>query len=543
MSAQNHLTNNTYQIELQQTLRIYGLYRIILAALILLVFLVQMTTRVENAYKPDLFLYAIGGFFVISVVTHFYAGLRKVELSKLELFSYFFLVDLIALSLIAHASGGLSTGLSLIMTLTVACGGIFFRDSSALLVAAIASIATVLNVSLLVQRGIVPSSSLIAAGLLGAVFFATVFFVQLLARRIETSQRLADEKARELAYSEYVNQLIVKRMQTGVLVVDGHRVLLSTNDSAMAMLGLTSTNLVQDTTLPPALLNNVDKWQQTPHLRTPPFRISASGAMLQAEFMPLTDEDEGKVLVFLEDTGRTRQQAQQLKLASLGRLTASIAHEIRNPLGAVSHAAQLLQESPNFGEEDTRLSQIVVDQSKRMNQIIENVLQLSRRKASKPERFLLNEWLFKFVSTFQQINKEAEVRIEISKDQFPIAFDQSQLDQVLSNLCSNAIRHSIQATGRGSLLLRCNTIEPQGLPIIDVIDDGLGVNRENIEHLFEPFYTTEQAGTGLGLFIARELCEANQSRLDYLPTEDDKSCFRITCAHPMKKLPFDSVAT
>ncbi len=542
MLAQSTPSDSSFQFELQQTLRIYGLYRIILAALILLVFLVQMTTRVENAYRPDLFLYSIAGFFICSIVTHFYAGLRPEQLSKFELFCYFFLVDLVALSLIAHASGGLSTGLSLIMTLTVACGGIFFRDRLALLVAAIASIATVLNVSLLIQLGIVPNSSLIAAGLLGAVFFATVLFVQFLVRRIEASQRLAEEKARELAYSEYVNQLIVKRMQTGVLVIDGQRVLRSANDSAYTMLGLASMELVQDTLLPAALVKNLDQWQQSPYLRTAPFRVDQSGAMLQAEFMALTDEDEGKVLVFLEDTGRTRQQAQQLKLASLGRLTASIAHEIRNPLGAVSHAAQLLQESPNFSEEDERLSQIVVDQSKRMNQIIENVLQLSRRKASKPTRFLLHEWLQKFVNSLQQSNKDAEIDIQLSSENFTIAFDQSQLDQVLSNLCSNAIRYSMRSTGRGSLILRCSTIEPQGLPIIDVIDEGPGVSSEHIEQLFEPFYTSEKSGTGLGLFIARELCESNHSRLDYLPTSDGRSCFRITCAHPMKKLPFDAAS-
>jgi len=529
-------SDSTFQLELQQTLRIYGLYRIVLAALILIVFLVQMTTTVENAYRPDLFLYTIGSYFVISVITHFYAGLRAEQLNNLELFVYFFLVDLAALTLIAHASGGLSTGLSLIMSLTVACGGIFFRDRLALLVAAIASIATLLNVSYLIKLGIVPNSSLLAAGLLGTVFFATVFFVQLLARRIEASQKIAEEKARELAYSEYLNQLIVKRMQTGVLVIDGQRVLHSANESARAMLGLNSESLIQQTTLPGSLLNSLNQWQQSPHFRTKPFRVSKAGALLQSEFMPLTDQDEGKVLVFLEDTGRARQQAQQFKLASLGRLTASIAHEIRNPLGAISHAAQLMNESSTITVEDQRLCQIVNDQSRRMNKIIENVLQLSRRRESEPKRFLIDDWLAQFVSTLQHSDRDADIQVNIESNDFTIAFDPSQLDQVLSNLCSNAIRYSLQSTGRGTVIIHCHIELLQGLPVIDVIDQGPGVTPDTIDQLFEPFYTSEQSGTGLGLFIAKELCEANQSRLDYFPTEDGHGCFRITCAHPMKKL-------
>ncbi len=524
--------DNTQSGEAEQTLRIFGLYRIILAALILGVFLVQMTTTVESAYKPNLFLYTIGTYFFLSVIAHFYAGLTQRSLSKLELFCYFFLVDIGALTLIAYASGGLSTGLSLIMTLTVACGGIFFRDRLALLVAALASIATLLNVSYLVKLGIVENNALINAGVQGAIFFATVLLVQLLVKRIEDSQHLAAERARELAHSEYLNQLIVRRMQTGVLVVDGNQTLHSANDSAMSMLNLTG----HEKQLPEPLLNSIAQWQQRPDVRTRPFRVRKAGALLQSEFMPLAEEDEGQILIFLEDTSRTRQQAQQIKLASLGRLTASIAHEIRNPLGAISHAAQLLNESDKINDEDRRLCDIVTNHSARMNRIVENVLQLSRRRASRPERFELNEWLKQFVSQMQQSNASSQIILSSGADTIQVAFDPSQLDQVLSNVCSNGLRYSEKKTGVPRIRIVANVNATDGLPIIDVEDDGDGVAAEQVDHLFEPFSTSEASGTGLGLFIARELCEANQSRLDYLPTPDNGSCFRITFAHPMKKL-------
>lgn len=529
----NALSIDNFQLhEAEQTLRIFGLYRIVLAALILGVFLVQMTTTVESAYKPDLFLFTIGTYFLLSVIAHIYAGLKRQSLSNLELFCYFFLVDIGALTLIAFASGGLSTGLSLIMTLTVACGGIFFRDRLALLVAALASIATLLNVSYLVKLGVVENNLLINAGVQGAIFFATVLLVQLLVQRIEVSQRLAAERARELAHSEYLNQLIVRRMQTGVLVVDRSHDLHSANDSAMSMLNL-SSDVKQ---LPEPLLKSMAQWQQRPDVRTRPFRIRKAGALLQSEFMPLDEEDEGQVLIFLEDTSRTRQQAQQIKLASLGRLTASIAHEIRNPLGAISHAAQLLHESDKIEDEDRRLCDIVTSHSARMNRIVENVLQLSRRRASKPERFELNAWLKGFVSQMHQSNPDSNITLNHGVDKIQVAFDPSQLDQVLSNVCSNGLRYSEQKTGIQRLHIIAGVNATDALPIIDIEDDGDGVPAEHIDQLFEPFHTSETSGTGLGLFIAKELCEANQSRLDYLPTPANKSCFRITFAHPMKKL-------
>ncbi|MFK7731806.1 MAG: PAS domain-containing sensor histidine kinase [Pseudomonadales bacterium] len=524
--------DNSQMHEAEQTLRIFGLYRIVLAALILGVFLVQMTTTVESAYKPNLFLFTIGTYFLLSVIAHFYAGLKQQSLSNLELFCYFFLVDIGALTLIAYASGGLSTGLSLIMTLTVACGGIFFRDKLALLVAALASIATLLNVSYLVNLGVVENNLLVNAGVQGAIFFATVLLVQLLVERIESSQRLATERARELAHSEYLNQLIVRRMQTGVLVVDRSHDLHSANDSALSMLNLSNN----DKQLPEPLLKSMTQWQQRPDVRTRPFRIRKAGALLQSEFMPLAEQDEGQVLIFLEDTSRTRQQAQQIKLASLGRLTASIAHEIRNPLGAISHAAQLLNESENISDEDRRLCDIVTSHSSRMNRIVENVLQLSRRRASKPERFELNAWLKGFVAQMQQSYPDSEIALSDNANTIKVAFDPSHLDQVLSNVCSNGLRYSEKRIGVQRIRIFANANVTDKLPIIDIEDDGDGVPTEHIDQLFEPFHTSEASGTGLGLFIARELCEANQSRLDYLPTREGKSCFRITFAHPMKKL-------
>lgn len=535
-TSKEHSTVIDSRPETQRSLQVYGIYRIILAALLLLVFLVQSMTEVDRAHRPELFLFAVVAYFLASISTHIYASIKRYELANSLLFLLFFVVDIAALTLIAHASGGLSGGLSLLMTLTVATAGIFFRDELAILVAALASIAVVLNGAYLVQLEVTPKDSLLATGLLGVIFFATAILIQRLAKRIEVSQELAAQKSKALSYTQHLNHLIVQRMQTGVLVVDKQFTIHSANQSAVELLQLPSASNNGSLSLPTALLNRLKQWQERPHVRTSPFQLNKESSHVQAEFTPLTSEDSNNILVFLEDTRRARQQAQQIKLASLGRLTASIAHEIRNPLSAINHAAQLMNESQTIDDEDQKLCKIITKHSARMNKTIENVLQLSRRNASNPQRITLKKWLSEFIESLQLNQPNVHIELECDSENIQASFDPSQLDQVLTNLCSNGLRYSERATGNALLLLRVATHARTTIPYLEVIDDGEGIDAKQQDQLFEPFYTSEQSGTGLGLFIAKELCEANQSRLNYWPTTNDKSCFRISFAHPQRKV-------
>ena len=522
--------------ETQRSLQVYGIYRIILAALLLLVFLVQSMTVADRAHRPDLFLLTVVAYFLASIATHIYASIKHYELRKPAMFLLFFVIDIVALTLIAHASGGLSGGLSLLMTLTVATAGIFFRDELAILVAALASIAVVLNGAYLAQLEVTPKDSLLATGLLGAIFFATALLIQRLANRIDVSQELAAQKTKALSYTQHLNHLIVQRMQTGVVVVNKQFAIHSANQSAIELLQLPSPIQADRLTLPKALLSRLKQWQERPHVRTTPFQLNKDSAHVQAEFMPLTSEDSDNILVFLEDTRRAHQQAQQIKLASLGRLTASIAHEIRNPLSAINHAAQLMNESETIVEDDQKLCGIITKHSARMNRTIENVLQLSRRHAANPQRIPLKNWLTEFIASLEHNQPTANIDLECDSGRLFASFDPSQLDQVLTNLCSNGLRYSERATGKPHLLLRVATHPRTKIPYLEVIDDGNGIEKKQQEQLFEPFYTSEKNGTGLGLFIAKELCEANQSRLNYWPTTSNKSCFRVSFAHPQRKL-------
>ncbi|MCC6207964.1 MAG: HAMP domain-containing histidine kinase, partial [Gammaproteobacteria bacterium] len=212
---------------------------------------------------------------------------------------------------------------------------------------------------------------------------------------------------------------------------------------------------------------------------------------------------------------------------------ASIAHEVRNPLGAISHASQLLAESPHLDPGDSRLTEIIQDHSARVNAIIENIMQLSRRGRAHPEELMLKPWLNQFINEFTSGEGLApgRVRLEVTPGDTRVQMDPGQLHQVLWNLCQNGIKHG---SAGGTLTLRAGIGADSNNPYLDVIDNGPGVDPKLQQQIFEPFFTTASDGTGMGLYIARELCASNQARLNYLANPLGGR-FRITFADPRRR--------
>jgi two-component system, NtrC family, sensor histidine kinase PilS len=254
--------------------------------------------------------------------------------------------------------------------------------------------------------------------------------------------------------------------------------------------------------------------------------LGRDSAVVAAKFTSL---GQGRgTLIFVDDTSAAARQAQQLKLASLGRLSASIAHEIRNPLGAISHAAQLLGESPCLGVGERRLVEILLNHCARVNGIVKNVLHLSRRKPSQVQALELRPWLERFCEEFCGSKGMAPdaVVFQLAAPEMRIEVDPSQLQQILWNLCDNAWRHS-QGGGAPRLQLKAGITAPQGQAWIEVLDTGPGIPAEIADQIFEPFFTAQRAGTGLGLYVARELAECNGAHLEYQPGVKGGSCFRL----------------
>jgi two-component system sensor histidine kinase PilS (NtrC family) len=285
----------------------------------------------------------------------------------------------------------------------------------------------------------------------------------------------------------------------------------------------------------PDLIDRLMQWQKDPMGPIKPYQADNEHPKVAISFAKLQSVANSDIIIFLEDSGRMQQQAQQLKLASLGRLTASIAHEIRNPLGAISHAAQLMEEAPNLGPADKRLLDIIHNHSARVNNIIETILQLSRRRPSQIDKLQLTDLI-------EQCITERELQSQVNQDQIDvknivpmeIEVDSNQVKQVLHNLIDNGLRYSEQNVGKRKLKISSAHLSDTGEAFIDIEDYGSGVPRDQIKNLFEPFYTTENRGTGLGLYIAEELCEANRLLLSYVDNKPG-GCFRIIFSHTISQ--------
>jgi two-component system sensor histidine kinase PilS (NtrC family) len=184
-------------------------------------------------------------------------------------------------------------------------------------------------------------------------------------------------------------------------------------------------------------------------------------------------------------------------------------------LSAINHAAELLLEESDSNETQRRLLQIVHDNTQRLDRMVQDVLKLNRRDRAHRETFQLGAFLRTFVAQFCQIEKVTDEVVSLRIDIDPsITFDRSHLNQVMWNLCRNALRYCQRKPA--SLRISVRAGEPANGVELAVADDGPGVPEAIRPHLFEPFFTTAASGTGLGLYIAREICDANNASLEYV---------------------------
>jgi two-component system sensor histidine kinase PilS (NtrC family) len=447
-------------------------------------------------------------------------------------------VDLGVLTLILQACGGVGSGLGLLFLVPIGGLGFLLRPRSAWFLAALASLA-VLFVTIGEQvGGRTDIGAYATAGLLGAVLFTIATAASFVAGRMRESEALVRQKDVDLANLAELSQYILQHLRESLLVVDAADNIRLINASAAQILG--NVHAVPGALLgevSPRLLYSLSTWRQSEgRERTPTTFVAADGGwVIQPHFAPLGAGPPGPTLIFLEDTSLMAERVQQSKLAALGRLSASIAHEIRNPVGAMSHAGQLLAESPGIGPDERRLTDIIRNNSERVSTIINNVLQLSRREATRPERLQLEAWLEGFVLEFSETTQvpRAEIAVRADAQELEVRFDPSQLHQVIWNLCDNSLKYG-ESRGATRIEIRLGRLTPNNRPYLEVADRGLGIEAKVVDRIFEPFFTGRRGGTGLGLFIARELCQLNRSVLLYEPRDGGGSVFRIVFSDPQR---------
>ena len=425
--------------------------------------------------------------------------------------------DIIFVILLMSVSDRFAGALGLLLVISIASGGLVGSGRLTLLYAALASIAVLLQHSFSLLQNTAGVDSYFQIGLLCMGYFATGILAHTLTQRALTSENLAAKQAEELGRLNRINALAIENSPDGILAVNGDNTVRHANPRAQSLLGFTAqehrtafvTGRISLQDFAPMLLEELQRCRQhQPDSGTP---LVTANARIRVRCIPLGGADDSVVLI-LEDLSQAEQTAQRLKLAALGRLTANIAHEIRNPLSAISHATQLLREEISDPAQ-LRLSDIIEKNARRLDGLVQDVLSLTRRDRVRPET-ISPQSLTQLVEDLRETEEipEGAVIVEMKTDSL-FCFDSEHLRQILWNLIKNAWRHSRQQAG--SLHVTLQTLGQQLQ--LEVRDDGAGVAPEHQPKLFEPFFTTDSRGTGLGLFLARELSDANGATLAFVP--------------------------
>lgn len=512
-------------------LQLFNVYRLSIVIVFFSSWLVGLAPNYLGAYDKILFLSIC--------LFHLIFGLLCIATIQYRLFKFQtqtlvqVVIDILAITLLMHASGGASSGIGMLLVATIAGGSLLTEGRTAFFFAAVASLCILIQVTLSDVYELFSNTNYTQAGILGISFFATAYLAFTLAHRIRITEALAQQRGVHLRYFAELNEQIVQHIQSGILVIDAIGRIRLFNDAARRLLGLhhqkSEINLIEQKLnyLAPELAELMLQWQRGER-RNFLFRPANGEVDVIPTFKRLNRNGSTNILIMLEDAMMIAQQAQLVKLAALGRLTASIAHEIRNPLNSISYAGQLLGELEYLAPDDNHLTEIIAKNCQRVNEIIDSVLQLGRSHRNPTEEAnLLNivVWLKDFVQDFcQQFNLAAEdIELSIPADTVRVRFDPVQLYQVLSNLAENGLRYS-----RAKPLLKFVVIMPTATStFLDICDQGIGMSPEIAGHVFEPFFTTETMGTGLGLYISKEICEANDATLQLIKNSETGCCFRI----------------
>jgi len=448
------------------------------------------------------------------------------------------LIDITCITLAVHASGGVGSGLEALLVVFVVSSGMMLTGPGGYLAAALAALAVLVEQGLSFLQGASTAAEFLPAGVTGAIMLMFAIAVQPFVRRVAETEALARQRGIDLRNLAQLNEYIIQNLREAILVVDERRDIRLTNQAAAEQLGLPRLQTGDQLSMAsPDIYRLLREWQENTGdapAETASFLAADQTTRINAYFVPLgSEKNTGPVLIFLEDASLFTEKVQQSKLAALGRLSASIAHEIRNPVGALSHAAQLLRESADLGPQDTRFIDIIQTNAKRVSDIVENILQLSRKEEAKPQRLSLEKWAREFVTEFVSTLElyEGQLRI-VDSQNVDVRMDPSHLHQVAWNLCENAVKYASETAGAIAVELRFGRLPGNGRPFFEIADHGPGIPEHMEDAIFEPFATGPSGGTGLGLYICRELCECNGGTLRYRPRESGGSVFQIVFADP-----------
>ena len=490
-----------------------NIYRMVIAMLLGFAQLNQ-PMDVSGSGSNQAFAGAILISYLLFAAYHLFSAQRK-DSNFFRLATYSLTTDILFLSMLVLALGHLGGGIGILLVFSSAVAAVLLPLRIALFLASIASLTMIGGALWNFHHDTATMESLLQAGLYSIIAMVSAVMANQLAYW-GRDYRLIAEKHRETLHElEQVNELIIRRMRTGVIAVDQDCKIRVMNETAWFLMGSPPVRQRLLNTLSPRLDQALASWKKDPFTDQKPVLLEPSQAQVLPSFVALPGDPDFGALVFLSDNNFVARRAVELSVSTLAKLSGSIAHEIRNPLAALTHAAQLLEESPQIRLSEMRLVNIIQNHAKRMNGIIENILQLSRREHSRPELVPLHTFLPEFVNEFRAslANRELEFEDAINTEETLVVYDKSQLSQCLWKLLDNAVDHAGKDKSIPKIRLALTRDEESGFCIITIADNGPGISKMQLDKIFEPFYSTRKDGSGLGLYIARQLCEANQAEL------------------------------
>lgn len=510
---------------LRRELKLLALYRLLEASLLCLLVFSPVGPIIAEPHDPELAIaVAIAGL-PAAFALWLWARRPDAQLGELALIGA--VVDIALALLITHALPAAGPGVALLLLTNIGGAALFLKLRVALLVAFAAAAAT-LGEYLWSQVEGSSGRSLAEALMFAISFIATVVLTNLLGERMRESQALADRHGEHAANLAGLNELIIRRMRTGVLIVDGQERIQLANEAATLVLGGEDDGALDGTALAgpaPELAARLAGWRQDNRNDESPVLCGPERIEVQPRFMRLLPGSDS-ALVFLDDASLVSRRAESLTLSAMGRFSASLAHEIRNPLAAINYAAQLLEEA-ELADADRRLLQIISQQCQRTNGIVESVLGLARRERAMPEKLELVAAVRRFVADFHLTLAPENGSLQQAGRDRPLdaVFDPRHLQQILTVLVQNAINHGRMPGDIARVTVAVEVRE--GRPAIEVTDRGPGIPEAVAAQIGRPFFTTSEYGTGLGLYIARELAKANGATLDYVSVPGGGACFRL----------------
>ncbi len=435
-------------------------------------------------------------------------------------------IDIVVAALIAHSVPSAASGVALMLLFNVGSASLLLSLRMGLGVAALASagLAVAYLWTLLVeQQQTRPMAELM---MFTVSFLAIATLTHQLRVQMRATEALAERRGAEAIRLAEINELIIRRMRTGVLLVNWEAEIRLANEAAMLLLGEGAAGTRRLAEAAPELALRLSEWLRSGVGNDTPLGLGSDQFEVVPRFARLL-ADSRDTLIFLDDTSLVSRRAESLTLAAMGRFSASLAHEIRNPLAAISYAAQLLEESRDLPDVDRRMVQIIHQQCMRTNSIVESVLGLARRERATAEHIELVSFLRSFIEEFRQSVPDETDNITLAAPQLlvPALVDPKHLHQIVTAMVQNARRHGHLPGEPARITLHAYRLDDA--PVIDIIDRGPGIAEAVIPQLFRPFFTTSEHGTGLGLYIARELCRANGASLDYVAVPAGGCCFRI----------------